>query len=239
MRKSISRLVLAVVLLTVSLAITQTIYAQTTTATVNTGALNIRTGPGVNYNVITYVYRNTVLTLQARNADASWVKVMTSGGVQGWVNSSYILTAYPLTSLPVDGATGGPVTAVVTAYALNLRSGPGPGYARLLAMPRGTALSLLARNQAASWVKVALATGVQGWVNASYISTTYAIASLTVEGGTPAPQPQPGARTHVVQAGENLFRIGLAYGVDMYDIARQNGITNLTLIYPGQVLVIP
>lgn len=45
--------------------------------------------------------------------------------------------------------------------------------------------------------------------------------------------------THVVQSGENLFRIALRYGVDMNELAISNGITDLTQIYAGQVLLIP
>jgi LysM repeat protein len=48
-----------------------------------------------------------------------------------------------------------------------------------------------------------------------------------------------GQRTHLVQRGENLFRISLRYGVNMYTLARVNGIVNINLIYAGQVLIIP
>jgi uncharacterized protein YraI len=232
---------LVVVLLTASLGMVHKTSAQAPTGIVNTGALNIRSGPGVNYNVITFVYRNTLLTLLARNADTSWVKVMTATGTQGWVSARYILTGYALASLPLEGATGG-ITATVTSYALNVRSGPGVGYSIVVSVPRGAVLQLLARNYDATWVKVALATGTQGWVSVPYISTTYPIINLPVEGGTPPPPPPPpppSYRTHVVQPGDNLFRIALNYGVNMYDIARLNGITNLTLIYVGQVLRIP
>jgi uncharacterized protein YgiM (DUF1202 family) len=233
--------VLVVVLFTTGFGRVQKTSAQAPTGIVNTGALNIRSGPGVNYSVITSVYRNTLLTLLARNADTSWLKVMTATGVQGWVNARYILTGYSLASLPVEGAAGG-ITATVVTYALNVRSGPGVTYSIVVAVPYGTVLQLLTRNADATWVKVALATGTQGWVSVPYISTTYPIINLPIEGGTPPPPPPPpptGYRTHVVQPGENLFRIALNYGVNMYDIARLNGITNLALIYVGQVLLIP
>ncbi len=45
--------------------------------------------------------------------------------------------------------------------------------------------------------------------------------------------------THTVQPGENLFRIGLRYGVDMYELAALNGITDVRHIHSGQVLTIP
>ena len=43
---------------------------------------------------------------------------------------------------------------------------------------------------------------------------------------------------HVVQPGENLFRIGLRYGVSWVDIMQANGLAN-TNIYVGQQLIIP
>ncbi|MDW8325756.1 MAG: LysM peptidoglycan-binding domain-containing protein [Anaerolineales bacterium] len=45
-------------------------------------------------------------------------------------------------------------------------------------------------------------------------------------------------RVHVVQPGENLFRISLRYGVTVNDLMRANGLTS-TRIYAGQTLVIP
>ncbi len=55
---------------------------------------------------------------------------------------------------------------------------------------------------------------------------------------TPVTTPAaPG--THVVQAGENLFRIALRYGISVDDLAKANNITNATVIYVGQVLTIP
>ncbi len=44
---------------------------------------------------------------------------------------------------------------------------------------------------------------------------------------------------HVVNTGQNLFRISLRYGVSMASIAAANGITNINLIYVGQKLYIP
>jgi LysM repeat protein len=44
---------------------------------------------------------------------------------------------------------------------------------------------------------------------------------------------------HVVQPGENLYRISLRYSVSIAAIAQRNGITNVNLIFVGQSLVIP
>lgn len=51
----------------------------------------------------------------------------------------------------------------------------------------------------------------------------------------PAPAVKP-KRTHIVQKGENLSRIGKAEGVNWQTIASLNGIKAPYVIYPGQVL---
>ena len=48
-----------------------------------------------------------------------------------------------------------------------------------------------------------------------------------------------GERIHVVQPGENLYRIGLQYGLSWVAIAEYNGITNPDAISAGQELRIP
>ena len=65
---------------------------------------------------------------------------------------------------------------------------------------------------------------------------------------TPAAQPpvaQPSAtpsetlQTYTVRAGDNLYRIGLRYGVPWRRIAEANGITNPRLLPIGKILTIP
>jgi LysM repeat protein len=57
---------------------------------------------------------------------------------------------------------------------------------------------------------------------------------------TQPPQILPGQNCiYVVQVGDNLFRIGLRFGVAYQQIASANGILNPNLIYPGQQLTIP
>lgn len=70
--------------------------------------------------------------------------------------------------------------------------------------------------------------------------------SEAVESEPPAPTeeaagdgPQPGGGTHVVQPGENLYRIGLRYGCSVEQMAAANGIVNPARIAVGQVLQVP
>ena len=80
----------------------------------------------------------------------------------------------------------------------------------------------------------------------------------TAETPSPTPVPEPtqtepaptptssaadegttGTVTHVVQRGENLFRIALRYGTTVQAIASANGIANPASVYAGQRLIVP
>ena len=67
--------------------------------------------------------------------------------------------------------------------------------------------------------------------------------ALRIPGGSTAPAPayQPAhtVATHTVQAGETLAAIAMRYGVTTWTLAQANSIANPSLIFRGQVLVIP
>ncbi|NBD35790.1 MAG: LysM peptidoglycan-binding domain-containing protein, partial [Chloroflexi bacterium] len=70
----------------------------------------------------------------------------------------------------------------------------------------------------------------------------YVGQKLTIPGTGDSEPPPPsgdGVTTHVVQPGENLFRIALRYNYDYFYLARYNGISNPATIYPGQKITIP
>jgi LysM repeat protein len=71
-------------------------------------------------------------------------------------------------------------------------------------------------------------------IPATAAPTTLAPTALP---STATPLPT-GQITHVVQRGENLFRIALRYGTTVQAIASANGIANPAQIYVGQRLVI-
>jgi LysM repeat protein len=65
------------------------------------------------------------------------------------------------------------------------------------------------------------------------------IVLLAGLGGATVVSAQEPTIVHIVQSGETLYSITRSYGVDMWAIARANGITNPNHIYAGQRLVIP
>lgn len=59
---------------------------------------------------------------------------------------------------------------------------------------------------------------------------------------TPTPEPTPSPQTestYIVQPGDNLFRIGLKFGISWVQIAEANGLVNPNLITAGDEIKIP
>lgn len=76
------------------------------------------------------------------------------------------------------------------------------------------------------------------------IETTAPTSSAAPAPVTSAPAPKIGnqpaqEQVHVVQPGQNLFRIALQYGYDVETVARYNGIRNPEMIFVGQEIRIP
>jgi LysM repeat protein len=68
---------------------------------------------------------------------------------------------------------------------------------------------------------------------------TEVVTPTQPDAGATAVPPVATERTHIVQSGENLFRIGLQYGFTVSELASYNGITNPDRLDVGQVIKIP
>lgn len=85
-----------------------------------------------------------------------------------------------------------------------------------------------------SWVTLAR------YNNLPNADSIYVGQVLRIPGGQdPATPSPPSTGVYVVKPGDNLYRIGLAFGVSWVEIAEANGIVNPNQIYPGQELKIP
>jgi len=138
--------------------------------------------------------------------------------------------AQPIPATLMDGSvtvmpTGGP-TPVPPAPT------PVPGDGFYYTVQWGDTLSAIAIRHGTTVSAIVAANGL---ANANYIR----VGQVLWIPGQAAPPPGPGTCTHAVQAGENLYRIGLLYGVSVDALAVANGILNPNLIYVGQVLTIP
>lgn len=148
-------------------------------AHVTAAHLNMRSGPGVAYGIVTTIHRNQAVELAGhRNEDATWVDIVTPSGARGWVNVRYINSSYPLANLE---AVHSPPVATVTASYLNVRYGPSPEFGLFATVYRNQQVLLAGRrNSDATWVKIVLPSGAEGWVNARYLVSTTPFNELPV-----------------------------------------------------------
>ncbi len=152
--------------------------------------LNVRGGPGLNYNIINSLQRGDTRPLIGRNRDGSWLQIQqpdtlpTFAEPTGWVLARYVRSSVPIHTLPVtDGSSPPPVTepiGVVIPHQLNMRSGPGLNYPIVGRVYVGQQVQLLGRTGSGDWLKVDLLGGYGGWVMARYVESFVPIDGLPI-----------------------------------------------------------
>lgn len=136
---------------------------------VTADALNVRSGPGTSYGVITTVSYNTVVT--ASESRAGWTKI-SANGTSGWVSNDYLSEVTETNPTPTPPPTDNNGSAVnkdgiVTADVLNVRSGAGTNYAVIDALSKNTKVTVVEESN--GWCKIKLGNSY-GWASSDYIS---------------------------------------------------------------------
>lgn len=153
-------------------------------------AVNLRSGPGMDHDVVGQAVLGTRLDVLLSSGD--WIKVKTRDGKVCWVFRSLVRLDNKSSS---GGANGVVPTApapvreyeVVTKSAVLLRSGPGTSHAQMGEIPAGSVFKLAGKS--GQWVKVTTASGKTAWI-AGWLVTVRAVTAA----GTPAPAlPSPSA----------------------------------------------
>ena len=167
--------------------------------------LNLRDAPSVEADAVAILGRNTIV--YPMEVAGEWVKVRVHDGPVGWVCRVY-LAATP------DGLSSGPATigavpeargeirqrrdvlhdneGMIYQDAVNVRSGPGDGFAVVATMPAGVIFRIL--GQSSGWYNAVFPDGTAGWV-ASWLCIANDMPEdkppeWRVEDPTPAPPPQ-------------------------------------------------
>ncbi len=185
--------------------------------------LNIRSGPGTDYPVLAVARYQEVVSLTGRNSATTWLQIRRANGQQGWAYASFIVaSAAHLSALPVlDDIPPIPTPpppsvqpfGIVTAYRLNVRSGPGSHYGIIDRLNREQVVSLVGRNPTSTWLQIRLSDNSQGWVSARYIRSGMPIYTLPVTGGE-VPNPPPETFGYVAVPKLNVRSgPGMHYGI--------------------------
>ncbi len=159
--------------------------------------LNVRSGPGADFDIVATLPARATVTLEGRNQIGNWALINGGpGGVRGWVATRFLVWSddVPLGSIPVVENSGsvqaasGPIgtgAAVEQANAwpasqMNLRQGPDTTYPSLGQLPAGTGLVLEGRTADNVWALVHTADGqARGYVAAGFLRLP---AGVTIEG---------------------------------------------------------
>jgi len=166
-----------------------------------------------------------------------------------------IPTEPPATAVPDNGAatdnTGSPTTEAVPAATTVPEAPATPDAQATIAaggevthvVKSGETLGYIAQLYNVSIDEIAAANGITD-VNSLEVGqvltiNTGAAASAPAATSEPPAGNGSGEQVHVVQAGENLFRIGLHYGFTAEELAAYNNIPDPTRIEVGQIIKIP
>lgn len=158
--------------------------ASTARVVVNTGFLNIRSGPGAIYSVITTVPGGTELAVVGFAPDGVWYLVEGTFG-QGWINGEFTLFRGDGSNVPVVtdfvGATVTRPVATIT-NAVTLYSAPDTALGILGAISGPVEAAIVARTSASDWVQISTDFGF-GWIRANEVAISGDLSLVPIVGG--------------------------------------------------------
>lgn len=140
-------------------------------AVVSGSYVNVRSGPGTGYDVLTQAAQGDRLPVLDKSGD--WYKVSLSTGATGWIAGWLVAIeqsrppeppASEQTAPPpqAKGPQGSGKTATVSGSTVNVRSGPGTDNGITGQVKQGDTLAVF--GQSGDWYQVSLPGGGSGWV---------------------------------------------------------------------------
>lgn len=150
-------------------------------------ALNVRQGPGTNFEVLGTVKRNEVVEKIEMNPDEKWFKIRNIEGLVGWVYASYLVeTVAPEGPFPNPTPDPEPTPNPdpdpepvpgneflgryqVTTLSLNVREGPGLSEPVVGKVSQNDIVQIVDVNEDGSWRKI-VKDDLTGWCSAKYLA---------------------------------------------------------------------
>lgn len=134
----------------------------TCTGTVNTEELNVRSGPGTDYDKVSSLAKGAKVDVleQIQVGKSTW------GCIKGgWICMDFVSTNGSTNNNPQNNSTTGIGTATVTGNGLYIRSGAGTNYEVVGALKKGDTVTVLEKKEVdgLSWGRIE-----QGWICLEY-----------------------------------------------------------------------
>jgi len=175
------------------------------TLTVNSIGLRLRSGPGLNYDVVDVLEMGAevkIRTAGSTTADGyTWLNVtVVASGRVGWLASEFVDSGTSGGGNNSGGAWSSGVTVWVTAAVLNVRaSANGSIIATATSNAKGITTGSSVVVGGFDWVPVRFDSGITGWVAGEYLTTSSQTPTPPAGSGFPA-----GSTVHVDAALLNL-----------------------------------
>jgi N-acetylmuramoyl-L-alanine amidase len=191
----IGRWAIVIVLVALVAGMVLPVMGQETGMVVNANMVNLRSGPGTNFSILTGFPRGTQVTVLARSADNAWVQVSVNN-IIGWMNAQYVTTFAPP---PVIPTLSSPFNGLINAVEANVRSCSSTFCSVIAQLRSGASVTVTARSADNAWVVISAPGGLQGWVNTALVNTTVGVPNLPISTATfgPPPTPTPAVVTNV------------------------------------------
>ncbi|MGL4655747.1 MAG: SH3 domain-containing protein [Sarcina sp.] len=130
--------------------------------------LNVRSGAGTNYSVVTQITNNTKLTINSEKN--GWYYVTLSNGTKGYVSSKYVKVISSSGNDSNNNGSGetikrGKVTGISST--LNVRSGPSISSARISYLRNGAIVEII--GESGNWYKIKSNKASNAYVSKDYI----------------------------------------------------------------------
>ena len=145
------------------------------TVTVTTGNLNVRSGVGTGYEIVTQVHSGEQLKITETAA--------LDGEYWGYCGKGWVCLTYTDYDLVISGSnTGEKIMATITATAVNVRSGPGASYTRVATVHGGDRVEILEQRNVDGriWGRCE-----KGWFRITGYAT---VETINAEGGSTGTQ---------------------------------------------------
>ena len=207
---SLHNIVFFSIITVITLALTAfiTLPVQADTATITGNGVNMRSGPGTNYQIIDTIPKGTVA--EVLDQQDGWVKIY-SARISGWVSASYAeIKVTP--------------KVTVTGETVNLRSGPGTSYSKIGEAVRGDQLTLI--EQQGDWYVVKNAAGTICYISAAYAQTSNQSAATPEKQETAAPTNTGSWKIQILNGpinirsgpGPNFDKVGMVEDQAVYSV---------------------
>ncbi|MCL6573399.1 MAG: SH3 domain-containing protein [Bacillus sp. (in: Bacteria)] len=161
MVKKLSLLLLSIILIFGSYLPQTKSSAATDSITISTDSINIRSGPGLSYPLVTTAKRGEKYSIAKEKGE--WIEIQLSAGKTGWV-VNWLVTKE--NEKKDTTSTSKNTVAIANTAQLRVRSGPGTSFRVVGSLNKGQEVTILDQNE--NWYKTTSIFG-EGWIAREFL----------------------------------------------------------------------